>query len=105
MTLERGNGTLIVDAKFYGRILNTYHERDMLSPANLNQIQSYVAHEAYGTDREVQGMLLYALTKDEDALHDSWDELGHRFHVWTLDLGRPFEEIAAQLDEVAGLLM
>lgn len=106
VTLEIPGRTLIVDTKCYGQILGTNFGRSMYDPAHLNQIQSYVMHEAYGhPDTEVSGMLLYALTDDESALHDTWTELDHRFHVWTLDLGQPFSEIARQLDEVAALLL
>ena len=104
ITLERGGKMLIIDAKCYGRILGTHHDKEILSPANLNQIQSYVMHAAYGTDLEVQGMLLYALTESEDARDESWDEIGHTWHCRTLDLGREFSGIAAQLDEIALLV-
>lgn len=105
ITLENGNKTLIIDTKCYGHILSTYHDKEILSAANLNQIQSYVVHEAYyNPGKEVQGMLLYALTENEASIDKSWDEIGHQFHVRTLDLGQEFKEIAAQLDEIAVLL-
>ena len=104
ITLERGNRMLIIDAKCYGRILGTHHDKEILSPANLNQIQSYVVHAAYGTALDVQGMLLYALTESEAERRESWDEIGHTFHCRTLDLGREFDGIAAQLDEIARLV-
>ena len=46
----------------------------------------------------------YALTESEDARDESWDEIGHRWHCRTLDLGREFAGIAAQLDEIALLV-
>lgn len=104
ITLERGKRMLIIDAKCYGRILGTHHEKEILSPDNLNQIQSYVTHAAYGTDLEVQGMLLYALTETESERHESWNEIGHTFHCRTLDLGQEFAGIAAQLDGIAGMV-
>jgi hypothetical protein len=45
------------------------------------------------------------MTEDQMLLHDTWTELDHRFHVWTLDLGQPFSEIARQLDEVVAQLL
>lgn len=106
ITLENGTKTLIIDAKCYGNILGTHHDKEMLSPGNLNQIQSYVMHESYDSPgKEVQGMLLYALTEHESAISESWDEIGHRFHVRTLDLGCDFKEIAAQLDDIATLVV
>ena len=57
---------------------------------------------------------LLALLAEEDgvsrqeatirAIHETWTETGHRFHVRTLDLDRDFTEIAVQLDDVAALL-
>ena len=104
ITLERGSSMLIIDTKCYGTILGTHHESEILSPGNINQIVNYVVHAAYGTNLHVQGMLLYALTKDTDAICSQWDEIGHTFHVRTLDLGQNFEGIRAQLDEIAGLV-
>ena len=104
ITLERGNTMLIIDTKCYGQILNTHHDHEILSPANVNQITSYVVHAAYQSDMDVQGMLLYALTDREAAINSSWYEIGHRFHVRTLDLGQDFSDISAQLDAIAGLV-
>lgn len=77
---------------------------EILSPVNANQITSYVVHAAYQSDMDVQGMLLYALTDREAAINSSWNEIGHRFHVRTLDLGQDFAGISAQLDAIAGLV-
>ena len=104
ITLERDKSMLIIDTKCYGTILGTHHDSEILSTANINQIVNYVVHAAYETDNRVQGMLLYALTKDTDAICSQWDEIGHTFHVRTLDLGQEFKGIAAQLDEIAGLV-
>lgn len=62
-------------------------------------------HEAYANPNEkVQGMLLYALTDCDAAMRESWDEIGHAWHCWTLDLGCEFKEIARQLDEIAAMV-
>jgi len=99
--------TLIIDTKCYGRILGSRYDRQILSPANRNQIYGYVMHEASDprqSGREVAGMLLYAQTAVDPPICETWTETGHRFHVRTLDLDRDFTEIAAQLDDVAALL-
>lgn len=105
ITLERGERTLIIDAKCYGKILNLHYDREIMSPGNRNQILSYVMHEAYGRDAEVSGMLLYARTETDRELDGSWRELGHDFRLRTLDLGRDFAGIAAQLDGIAESLL
>ena len=104
ITLESDNGILIIDTKCYGRILSSNYGHEILSPAHRNQIFSYVMHESYGNEKPVQGMLLYALTEHEQAMHESWEELDHMFHCSTLDLGQEFKDIAKQLDEIAELV-
>ena len=99
--------TLIIDTKCYGRILGSRYDRSILSPANRNQIYSYVMHEASDprqAGREVAGMLLYAQTAVDPPICETWTETGHRFHVRTLNLDRDFTEIAAQHDDDAALL-
>ncbi|WP_315583630.1 restriction endonuclease [Actinomyces viscosus] len=108
IVLTGAERTLIIDTKCYGRILGSRFDRQILSPANRNQIYSYVMHEASDprqSGREVEGMLLYAQTTVDPPIRETWTETGHRFHVRTLDLDRDFTEIAAQLDDVAALLL
>lgn len=105
VTLQRRNSVLIIDTKCYGQILQARFEGKILSPAHLNQIQSYVVHESYGYPTEhVAGMVMYALTDHDDAICARWEEIGHTWHCRTLDLGQEFSGIARQLDEVAALV-
>lgn len=110
-----GPHELVIDTKCYGQILSARFKTDKedgaekgkLRPSHLNQIQSYVLHEAFNDGgAEVQGMLLYALTERDEALRENsaWDELGHRFYAWALDLGQDFAGISGQLDKVARLI-
>lgn len=102
VTLQRANRVLTIDTKCYGNILHAHYESKILAPGHLNQIQSYVIHESYANPAEhVEGMLLYALTDRDEALCESWEEIGHTWHCRTLDLGQEFAGIAAQLDAVA----
>lgn len=102
--LTNGDKRLIIDAKYYGTILGTHYNKEILSPANVNQIFSYVMHAASAFDGEVSGMLLYARTEDAAFESESWTDLGHTFHVRTLDLNQDFAGIAAQLDAITGLV-
>lgn len=61
-------------------------------------------HAATAFDGEVSGMLLYARTEDAALKSESWSDLGHTYHVRTLDLNQDFAGIAAQLDAIAGLV-
>lgn len=104
ITLQGINSTLIIDTKCYGRILKAHFDKEIFSPANRHQIVDYVVHESYGKSRPVSGMLLYARTSHEPALRESWSEVGHRFYLWTLDLGQDFSAIASELEEVSELV-
>ncbi|WEV63449.1 hypothetical protein [Bifidobacterium sp. ESL0732] len=101
VTLRKGKRELIIDAKCYGHILDVYYDKPIYAPKHINQIQSYVLHEAFGNDKLVDGMLLYAKVGNEGDHDETWSELGHRFSVRTLDLDRDFAAIAADLDDIA----
>lgn len=64
-----------------------------------------MVHEAFESEKQVEGMLLYALTEHERALCETWQEVGHTFHCFTLDLGQDFEVIAQQLEDIAGMVV
>lgn len=105
ITLTNAERTLIIDTKFYGRILKTNsYGKEILSPAHLNQIESYVMHEQYDNSKKVDGMLLYALTDRDKAQTRHWQEIGMDLYCYTLDLGQEFSEIAKRLDGIAELL-
>ncbi|WEV69914.1 hypothetical protein OZX73_03370 [Bifidobacterium sp. ESL0775] len=101
VTLHQGNKTLIIDAKCYGKILQIHYNKEIYNRDNINQIQSYVLHEAYGISDEVSGMLLYAMTDNDEQHNETWEELDHRFSVRTLNLNQDFQDIAAELDGIA----
>lgn len=103
VTLERGDSTLIIDCKCYGRILQCHYGHEALSAANVNQIHMYVSEEAYASNKHVEGMLLYAKTL-EKVEGSSWSAAGFRYHLRTLDLGVEFAQIARQLDDIADML-
>ena len=102
--LGKGSDCLIIDAKCYGSILGTHFGKEILSPANVNQIFTYVMHAAPSFSGEVSGMLLYAKTESDKCEAQSWKDMGHLYHARTLDLNQDFAGIAAQLDAIADLL-
>lgn len=104
VTLQHAGRTLIIDCKCYGKILRMHYDKEIASPANLNQIVRYVTNEAYGNDAVVSGMLLYALTDSDETQRSCWNEAGHDYCLWTLDLNREFEGIASQLELIAKMV-
>lgn len=109
----RGKGnkegrTLIIDAKFYRRVLTEHYNKRLLSPDNVYQIFTYVKNADTAHDGSVNGLLLYARTNEKalaaDATICSWESGRNRFQARTLDLNQPFENIKKQLDEIPALL-
>lgn len=103
ITLTYGNQTLIIDAKYYERTLQTNFDVQTLHSGNMYQIFTYVKNkeaELKGTGHQVSGMLLYAKT-DEDLVPDNVYRMsGNQISVKTLDLNQEFSEIAKQLNRI-----
>ncbi len=104
ITLSYGRKTLIIDAKFYGENIQRQFDKRTIRSDNLYQIFAYVKNKIWQpgfTDHEVSGLLLYARTTDEIQPDASFSMSGNRISVKTLDLNRPFEDIAIQLNKIA----
>jgi len=100
ITLRKDNRILIIDTKYYRHMWQTQHEIRSLRSAHLYQIFAYVKNmDASGSGR-VSGLLLYARTGEELAPDSFFLMGGNRIGVRSLDLNRPFSEIAAQLDAI-----
>lgn len=104
VTLYGPQRTLIIDAKCYGSILDSHFDKKILSAANINQIFTYVMHESAATEKEIQGMLLYAGTGHESIPNSRWVDMEHTYHCRVLDLNCDFKDIAAQLDDIAAIV-
>ena len=99
--LQLGEKVLILDAKYYGKTMQTQFDKNTLRSNNLYQIFTYVKNEDRHGSGNVSGMLVYAKT-DEDITPDCcFDIGGNRIGAVTLDLNRDFRDIAAQLDRLA----
>ena len=104
VVLRRGNRELIIDAKYYAHTLQESYGVAKVHSENLYQIFTYVKNreaELADTDHEVSGMLLYAKTDEQMQPDGVYQMSGNQISVKTLDLNREFEEVAAQLDEIA----
>ncbi len=101
--LQVENRVLIIDAKYYRQTLQRRYHSEKLHSQNLYQIFSYVQNRDYqfGTqERQVAGLLLYARSERDRELNAVYHIHGQKIAVRTLDLNRPFGEIAHQLDEI-----
>ena len=102
--LSKGSAVLIIDAKYYGHTTQLRYDKHTVHSNNLYQIFTYVKNREAGLagmPHEVSGMLLYAGTDEEVQPDVEYRMSGNRIGVRTLDLGLPFGDIRAQLDEIA----
>ena len=81
--------------------MQTDYGRQSVHSANLYQIFTYVKNQQAAQDGPVSGMLLYARTREAVLPDFKTDIAGNSIAVRTLDLNRPFTQIAAQLDAIA----
>lgn len=105
ITLRYKNKVLIIDTKFYGKIVNDKgfngFDTKTINRDNWNQINAYVANEAYKNDKIVSGMLLYARTDEEISPDVETSVMGNKISIKTLDMRNKFSEIAKQLESIA----
>jgi 5-methylcytosine-specific restriction enzyme subunit McrC len=102
--LQKGNKVLIIDAKYYSHTTQVQFDKHTIHSGNLYQIFTYVKNEDYSfkdKPHEVSGMILYAKTDEEIQPDNTFMMHGNRISVKTLDLNKPFAEIAQQLNAVA----
>ena len=97
--LSLGQRTMIIDTKYYSKIMQEQYGKETLRNNHLYQIRTYV--DEYDRDHlhNVDGMLLYAKTKDtdfEDAQIKHRD--GFTLYIRTLDLNTDFETIKSRLN-------
>lgn len=93
--------TLIIDAKYYSRIMQEHHGSESVRSAHLYQIYTYVKNMDVNRTGNVSGMLLYARTNGEMIPNFDYGIGGNRIGVKTLDLNKPFALIAEQLNLLA----
>ena len=94
--------TLIIDAKYYGRTMQTgQYDTTTLHSNNMYQIFTYVKNQDIAGDGSVSGMLLYAKTDEAVTPNTQFMMHGNKISVKTLDLNLTFKDIAAQLDLIA----
>ena len=93
-----GQKKLIIDAKYYGKIVQTQYDTDTFRSNNLYQIFTYVKNEDKNNTGFVSGVLLYAKT-DEDIIPTiTYGLSGNQIGVKTLDLSKDFSNIEKQLN-------
>lgn len=101
ITLQKGNKTLIIDAKYYSKSMAQNYSKETLRSAHLYQIFTYVKNMDIENTGNISGLLLYAKTEGE--IFPESEPLiicGNRIGAKTLDLNREFKDIAEQLEDI-----
>ena len=104
ITLNYGNRTLIIDAKFYSEILkNNYYSTNCktISSNNIYQILAYVDSKDPFKKGNVAGMLLYAQTVNEPEIDIVDEIIHHTIAIKTLDLNKEWINIKQSLNNIA----
>lgn len=104
ITLSKDEKTLIIDAKYYSKIMQTQYNTHSIHSGNLYQIFTYVKNKEYqlsGQPHKVSGMLLYAKSDEETYPNNTYQMSGNKISVRTLALDCSFSQIASQLDAIA----
>lgn len=101
--LQTGNKVLIIDAKYYSHTTQVQYDKHTLHSNNLYQMFTYVKnrqYELHDDTSRVAGLILYAKTEEEIQPKGDYQMHGNQISVRTLDLNKPFENVANQLDEI-----
>lgn len=104
ITLEYNNKILIIDAKFYNKILKENYIGNgckTISSNNIYQIISYVDNIDPYKENKAFGMLLYAQTIDEKSISLVEELNMHKIFIKTLDMNAEWNEICKSLNGIA----
>lgn len=100
ITLQKGDKTLIIDAKYYSHTMQHHFNSTSFHSANMYQIFTYVKNFDKGQTGNVSGMLLYAKTNEAITPDNEFMMGGNKISVKTLDLNCEFAIIKNQLNSV-----
>ena len=97
--LSCGERTLIIDTKYYTKIMHEHFGKEKLRGDHFYQIYTYVTQYDRDHHYNVDGMLLYAKTQ-KDIVDDYKFPLldGYSIYIRTLDLNTNFETIKKRLE-------
>ena len=101
ITLKYAGRTLIIDAKYYGKQMQSQFDVSSFRSGNLYQIFTYVKNLDKDNTGNVAGMLLYAKTSEEFQPSNDFKMGGNKISVGSLDLNLPFSEISDRLEKIA----
>lgn len=98
--LKMNDQVLIIDTKYYSKVMQKQYNKATLHSSNLYQIFTYVKNADRFNTGKASGMLLYAKTDEEITPDCSFIMDKNKISVKTLDLNKDFDRIAQQLDKI-----
>jgi len=101
LSSKTGDKTLIIDAKYYGNMLQEFHGKNSIISGHLYQIFAYVKNYKQDQSKSVSGMLLYAETSLNGPVDVKYKISGNEIAVKSLNLNEDFHSIAKALDHIA----
>ncbi len=104
IVLRKGDNTLIIDTKYYGKNTQVNFGKESIHSGNLYQIFTYVKNLDKDNTGNITGMLLYAQT--ENSSRPNLDAVfgKNRILVKTLDLNTEFSVIKSQLNALPNIV-
>ena len=105
ITLQKGEKTLIIDAKYYSHTMQHHFDSNTFHSANMYQIFTYVKNFDKEQTGNVSGMLLYSRTNEAIQPDNDYIIGGNKISVKTLDLNCDFEVIKKQLSTVINSIL
>lgn len=94
------NKVLIIDAKFYTKIMQENFGVSKINNGNLYQMFAYVKNMAVDKNKTVAGIIMYAKTDEKLVPDNNYLMMGNEISVKNLDLNCNFPIIAEQLDAI-----
>ena len=91
--------TLIIDTKYYSKLMTEYYGKKSIAAHNQHQIFTYVVNQDRLHEGKTDGMLLYAKTQEQIQPNDMVTTFdGNRLIYKNLDLNQDFEGVKKQLE-------
>ena len=99
--LTKNDQKLIIDTKYYGKIMKENYGKYTIPSSHLYQIFAYVKNMDKENTGNVSGLLLYAKTEEMFPEGKPFVIGKNSIGARTLDLNQEFSEISKQLDDIA----
>lgn len=99
IVLKKDNQTIIIDTKFYQQNMKSRYEKGSKKhlSGNLYQLFTYLENYQEKDDETVSGMLLYAMTNDEEQPNHGYVIKGKKVKVTHVDLSQEMKKISQGL--------